>query len=166
MEEGKTPPAVPITGFVFVGDEYFLNPAGMKDVINILAGNVTVFNFEEASYDGYLCEKEKGTKVFDKEYDTRSTETVGKNSDVVTVAIRKESGKEMKIMWQRSPELKAIKNCEIKSVQVNRSIQPGETTITWEDRIVVSVQSLLDFYDNKYRMEYDGENEVVYLVEQ
>lgn len=162
LAEGKSPVVMKTRGLVVLGDEMYADPGAMEDIVNVLAGNFNKFPKQEPSFDGYLAAGD--AKVYDKDYNQKATETIGVMGSEVAVKLTDIDGKKSySIRWQRQPDVKAIENCEVKSLKVVSNPYPGETVMTFQSGVVVRLQDIIDFYNPKITASYDAEHEVVYF---
>lgn len=163
LSQGETPPLLPIGGLVVLDDGYYIKAGSIEEFANIFSNNFSIYEHKEISYDGYMAAGE--LDVYDKKYISEATEQIGVMRNVVKVVLSNpKSNETYTIRWVRPPgDLEAIENCLIKTVIVDRSYRPGETTYTWEDEIVVRLDDIIQFYDPSITVEYDEEHSVLFL---
>jgi hypothetical protein len=132
--------------------------------VSILGGDYTLFDYQEKSYDGYMATD--GKKHFELKTATKSTEKIGEQLIHFTTKLQNDEGDSMNIVWsQISMTLKqeAIKNCELKSFNIQTKPHPGETITSSKKMIVVNLADIAQFFDYQGTIELDEDNHLLYL---
>lgn len=165
LEKKESPAAI---GFIrlFQDDGLFVAPKEIEQIANLLGGNYALYPFKEMSYDGYVTEGEES--VYEKTFKNKSTANIGEQIRENRVEITHPVTAEMyEIIWNWNPKtgtIEAVKNCEVKSFWTKTSIQPGETITSADDYVVVKLNNLVDFFNNGSKLEYNSEQELLYII--
>ena len=153
-------------GFVAIykdDEAFFVRTTDLKTIANTMGGNVELFEFKEASHDGYFSVNNQDT-LYHEQSDIVTTATIGEQIRKYVVTLRDKSNKTMNISWsynQKTSEYKASKNCEIHSFWTKTTVQPGETNISTQDYLVIPLNKLAKFYGCS--ISYDRETNVLYI---
>jgi len=164
IEKGESPAAITCIQVYKDGDTYFVAPNNMKTLIDVMANNVEVHEYKEASYEGYVTSAEN--EAYSLESKFRSTKTIGQQITVFSVSAKKEDGATLDIEWSFNPKTGdyfGTKNCEVKSFWIQTNPSPGETVISSKDFLVIGLDKLSKFFSRK--VEYDEETQVLFVKE-
>lgn len=166
LEKGESPAAF---GFIrlFEDDGLYVAPNDCEEIVDVLAGNYHLYPYQEKSYEGYITSGEK--EIFTTSFSNVSTEKIGEQIRESRIEIvNPVSAQVLEIVWtynQKTGESKAVQNCELKSFWITTSVQPGETVTSSEDFIMVDLNELVEFFDNGSTLEYNADEEILYIVE-
>ena len=145
------------------GDELFIEPSQLENIINLISGNYVILEQVEKSFDGYVSEDEYD--IFEKKYGTASTEKIGQMLSTSDIYLSDTAQtKKFHISWERSPNQKPIKNCEEMRIWVDKSYKPGTTTVAKETFIMINLSKIVEFYDSNITINYDKKDEVLYII--
>ena len=145
-------------------DEYFIEPSQAQKIVDAMAGNVNLFDYQEVSYEGYFEGSKKDTFIT-RHSEFQSTATIGEQIRKESATIRNRSNDTMEIKWsfnQKNGEYKAEKNCEVHAFWEQTVIAPGETAYATEDHLVISLEKLAEFYD--CTVSYDRDTRVLFIT--
>ena len=157
--------SVPLDQFVEIykdDEQYYIQPSTLKKIVSIMGGNVDLFDFKEASYDGYCSINNKDTLYLEKS-ELRSSSTIGEQIRKTTATIRNKANKTMNISWSfsdKTNEFTAGTNCEIRSFLCLYA-EPGERSTYYDDFLVIPLSRLAKFYGCK--VTYDEDTKVLYI---
>lgn len=160
IAEEKSPQAFPNVPIYKDGDDFYVNPTLSKDLVHLMSGSYTLFDFKEKSYDGYVTTEFDDTFLMENSYE--STEIAGKQKALNVITLKNKKGEEMEIIWEQDPstgEYKAIKNCSVRGFWTQTNPSPGETVVSSEDRFVISIKKLARFFGCRYS--YDRETKIL-----
>ena len=146
------------------GDAFFIEPSEAQGIVNAMAGNVDLFDYQEVSYDGYFDGSKKDTFIT-RYSKSHSTAIIGEQIREESSTLRNRSNERMEIKWsfnQKIGEYKAEKNCEIRAFWERTVVSPGETAYATEDHLVISLAKLAEFYD--CTVEYDQDTRVLFIT--
>jgi hypothetical protein len=153
-------------GFVpiYKDDEaYFVQPSYLNQIANTMGGNVELFEFKEASHDGYFSINNQDT-LYHEQSEIVTTATIGEQIRKTTVTLRNKANSSMNISWSfsdKTSEFKAGKNCENHSFWIKTTVQPGETNISTQDYLVIPLSRLAKFYGCS--VSYERETNVLFI---
>ena len=128
-----------------------------------MGGNVDLYEFKEASHDGYFSINKQDT-LYIEQSEMHTTAIIGEQIRKYVVTLRDKSNKTMNISWsynQKTSEYTAGDNCEVHSFWIKTSVQPGDTRLSAEDFLVVSLSRLAKFYGCS--VSYDDETKVLFI---
>lgn len=157
------------TSFITVFNEngLFVDPNYVSPICEVLSGNYAITESKEPSFDGYLT-KNKTNVVSEAIPEFKNTENIGEQILHHHITLKNLSGdREMSIVWDFNPQTgsyKAIENCEEKSFMVTTSVQPGEWVTSSKDFIMVNLQTLVSFYDNRFELELNIDENLLCFV--
>lgn len=164
IQRKTSPAAIPFFN-IYNEDGIWAQPQSIKELCDMMWGNFEIWPYKEKSYDGYI------TTGFEEIYTIKSafesTEKIGEQLVVSTVKIKNISGKTKEIKWSRNMktgELNAIKNCEVRSFNIETKPSPGETVISSEDFVVVNLDELATFFGG-IKLEFDEDDMLLYIIE-
>ena len=148
------------------GDEFFITLDGFEPqyIVDAMAGNVDLFDYQEGSYEGYFEGSAKDTFIT-RHSEFQSTATIGEQIRKESATIRNRSNDTMEIKWsfnQKNGEYKAEKNCEVRAFWEQTVVSPGETAYATEDHLVISLAKLAEFYD--CTVSYDQDTRVLFIT--
>lgn len=165
LDNNESPSVFPFVQ-IFNDDGLFVSPDHIEEIVNTVGGNYELFPFEEKSYDGYFTAPKNS--LYSSNNVNRSTEVVGEQIRETTITLNKLEGTQVyEIVYEYNPasgEYKAIKNCKEKSFWITRSIQPGETTTSSEDFIMVNLNEIVTFYDSNLELKLNTEEQLLYII--
>ena len=144
-------------------DEYFIEPSQAQKIVDAMAGNVDLYDYQEVSYKGYFDGSAKDTFIT-RHSEFQSTATIGEQIRKESSSIRNSSNEKMEIKWSfnmKNGEYKAEKNCEVRAFWEQTVIAPGETAYATEDHLVISLEKLAEFYD--CTVSYDRDTRVLFI---
>ena len=144
-------------------EEYFVQPSYLNQIANTMGGNVDLFEFKEASHDGYFSVNNQDT-LYHEQSEIVTTATIGEQITKTTVTLRNKANSSMSIVWSfsnKTAEYKAGKNCEVHSFWTKTTVQPGETNISTQDFLVIPLSRLAKFYGCS--VSYDSETKVLFI---
>ncbi len=162
IEKGESPAAFTSIQVYKDGDVYYVHPADMEPVVNVMAEEVELHDYKEASYDGYVTGLP--AESFELKTHYRSTKTIGQQLIVSELTIRNKQKKSRLIKWEFDPktgEYTALKNCEVHSFWIQTNPSPGETVISSKDFLVVPIDELAGFFGVK--AEYSEETQLLFI---
>jgi hypothetical protein len=147
-------------------DEFFITLDGFDPqyIVDAMAGNVDLFDYQEVSYEGYFEGSKKDTFIT-RHSEFQSTETIGEQIRKESATIRNRSNEKMEIKWsfnQKNGDYKAEKNCEIHAFWYQTVVAPGETAYATQDHLVISLEKLAQFYDCTFS--YDRDTRVLFIT--
>jgi len=161
MTESCTPNSVMIYKD---GDEVFITVEGfeVQYIVDAMSGNVDLFEYQEVSYEGYFDGSKKDTFIT-QHSEIQSTETIGEQIREEAATIRNRSNDRMEIKWSFNQKngYKAEKNCEIHAFWEPKMIA-GVMSWGFEDRLVISLTKLAEFYD--CTVSYDRDTRVLFIT--
>ncbi len=160
IEEGNSPAANPTLKIYKDGDQLFVDPLNAKALIYLMSGEYELSDFKEVSYDGYVTMEAGEAFSFENSY--RSTKTIGKQKSHNELTLKNKNGEEMQVIWERDPstsEVTPIRNCQVRGFWTKTHPAPGETVVSSEDRFVVSLGKLANFFGCKYS--YNRETKIL-----
>lgn len=144
-------------------DAYFIEANYLEKIVHIMGGNVDLYEFKEASHDGYFSINKQDT-LYIEQSEMHTTATIGEQIRKYVVTLRDKSNKTMNISWsynQKTSEYTAGDNCEVHSFWIKTSVQPGDTRLSTMDFLVVSLSRLAKFYGCS--VSYDDETKVLFI---
>ena len=160
LQMNQTPPVYNYIRVYKKGGKLYTNPPSLEYFVNLIAGNMVLFDHQEKSYDGYVSVGNR--KIYKLQANNESTEKIGEQLTIMHAEmIDTNTTKKHEIVWQYTPEIKAEKNCEKKKLWVYGD-EPG--SITLRGSIVVDLQTIVDFYNNGVTLDYDKSNKIVYII--
>ena len=148
-------------------DEYFIEPSQAKEIqkiVDAMAGNVNLVDYQEVSYEGYFEGSKKDTFIT-RYSEFQSTATIGEQIRKESATIRNRSNDTMEIKWsfnQKNGAYKAEKNCEVRAFWEQTVVAPGETAYATEDHLVISLTKLAQFYG--CTVSYDRDTRVLFIT--
>ena len=157
--------SVPL-GFVAIykdDEAFFVRTTDLKTIANTMGGNVDLFEFKEASHDGYFSVNNQDT-LYHEQSEIVTTATIGEQITKTTVTLRNKANRSMNIAWSfsdKTSEFKAGKNCEMHSFWIKTTVQPGETNISTQGFLVIPLSRLAKFYGCS--VSYDEETKVLFI---
>lgn len=144
----------------------FIEPYYLTEITSILTDSCKIHEFQEKSYDGYVT-VDQANASYKFEMKAESTENIGEQITRNTVTLYKQNQKDsIQIIWKKlnqSGNCLPVKNCLIKEFNVAQHPAAGETVISGKDFVVVDLNALLKFYNNKASLEYNPEEEILYI---
>lgn len=144
------------------GKELYMLAADIDIVANIVGGNYVLIDKPETSYDGYVVLGEY--KLVEKKYENKDSGTIGHMIGLMKMTLTHPANiKQHEIVWQLTPELKAVKNCIQKEIMMRRSIPNDTETYVNVDQALVNIQDILDFYETNAKLNYDEEAGLLYI---
>jgi len=144
------------------GDAFFIEPSQAQNIVDAMSGNVDLFEYQEVSYEGYFDGSAKETFIT-RHSEFQSTETIGEQIREESATIRNRSNDRMEIKWSFNQKngYKAKKNCEIHAFWEPKMIA-GVMSWGFEDRLVISLEKLAEFYD--CTVSYDRDTRVLFIT--
>lgn len=162
VAEGKTP-AVSSATFIYKdGDEVYMSPLGLSQLVAVLRASYTIHPMKDGSVDGYLTTDPDTGLTVKNEF--KSSQNLGEQHQAFTVTLENKKGKKKLIRWTFNPKESSyygMKNCEIHGFWTETRPSPGETVWSTTDYLVVSVSSLAEFFHAK--IEFDEESELLII---
>lgn len=146
------------------GDAFFIDPSQAQTIVDAMAGNVDLFDYQEVSYEGYFNGSAKDTFIT-RHSEYKSTATIGEQILKESATIRNRSNETMEIKWnfdQKNGEYNAEKNCEVHAFWSQTTVSPGETAYATEDHLVISLAKLAEFYG--CTLSYDQDKQVLFIT--
>ena len=165
LERNESPVAQPFME-IFDFDGLFIEPYHITELTSILADSCKIHKFQEKSYDGYLT-VDQGNHSYKFEMKAESTANIGEQVTRNTITLYNQKLKDsLQIIWNKfskSNDCYPVKNCVLKEFNVAQHPAAGETVISGKDFVVVNVNTLLQFYGNKASVEFNEEQEILYI---
>ena len=159
ISQGMTPETPAMFPLYKDGDDLFVDPENMKELVHIMAGEIRIFPREEKSHQGYLSRA--GENAYSMNSKTGSAEKIGEYIVSSEVLLRK-GDEEKRIRWEvrsKSAEWKAIENCEMRSFWYMVQPSPGTTVLDTHNKLVVPMTALEAFYNTT--VVFDSENHLL-----
>ncbi len=163
LDKNMSPAIVETTKIVEKEGKFFVQPTHLKNIVNLISGNYVLLDYKEKSFDGYVTEGE--FDVYDKKYGSESTEKIGKMISTANVFITDTSNiKKYHISWQRNPNQKPLKNCVEMSLWTDKSYKPGETSVVKEKYIMIDLNTIVEYFNFKVKLDYVKDDELLYVI--
>lgn len=142
---------------------YFITTNDLEKIVDVMGGNVDLFDFKEASHDGYFCLTDQDT-LYREQSEIQTTSTIGEQIRKTIITLNNKANNSMNISWSfsdKTSEFNAGENCEMHSFWIKTSVQPGETNISTRDFLVIPLSKLAKFYGCS--VSYDEETKVLFI---
>ncbi|PWL39428.1 hypothetical protein DKG77_00905 [Flagellimonas aquimarina] len=159
-----------VFGFVHLFEEknrFYVNPAHIKEIIDLLCGNYVLHDYEQQNYDGYV--KSGKQSCLKKSFKNGSVKKIGEQMHINMVQLtNRELGNLYDINWEhnlKENESRALENCEKKSFMITTQILPGETVTASKDFIMVNLDDVVKFYGNEVGLRLDEKKQLLFIVE-
>ena len=163
LAKGEMPSMMNSTAVVTDGNQLFMDASKVKTISNILGNNIELFPKQETSFDGYFIEGEK--TIFTQQLKNKDSGKIGQIAGVMEVTLTHPvNGTTYLISWQISPELKALKNCELQSLTVKYS-ENSSNEFTSKDFVMVNLEDINSFFGGHYSLRYDENVSLLYVEE-
>jgi len=163
MSQNKTPEISKSFQLVEDHGDLFVEPRNFKNVLNLIANNYTLYNKNEGVYDGYVAFEDQD--VFEYTVKNINTDRIGEQLRKESILVKDmNSGKTLEIVWSNSPKTKAEKNCILKRLWVVEHPYPGKSVGDYQNSVVINLNDIVDFYDNGTSLEYDENDEILYVI--
>ena len=161
LAQGQMPTMMNSTAIVPRKGQILMDASKINTIANILGGNIQVFDKQERSFDGYFSLGEQ--QIFNQSLRNEDIGEIGKVAGIMKIVLRNELST-YNISYQITPELKAIENCEVKSLTVPYS-ENSTNEFTSKDFVMVNLEDINQFFGGHYSMKYDKEASLLYLEE-
>ena len=161
LAQGQMPTMMNSTAIVPQKGQILMDASKINTIANILGGNIQVFDKQERSFDGYFSLGEQ--QIFNQSLRNEDIGEIGKVAGIVEIVLRNQQST-YNISYQITPELKAIENCEVKSLTVPYS-ENSTNEFTSKDFVMVNLEDINQFFGGHYSMKYDKEASLLYVEE-
>ena len=160
---GSKPTLMNSTPLVYENKQLLMEASSIKTISNILGGNVELLPKEAKSFNGYFIEGEDN--IFSIQMKNEDNGDISKIAGVMEINLKNQNTQNSyPIRWQITPELKAIENCEVKSLTVPYS-KNSTNEFTSKDFVMVNLEDINQFFGGHYSMKYDKEASLLYVEE-
>lgn len=160
---GSEPTLMNSTPLVYEDKQLFMDASSIKTISNILGGNVELLPKQATSFDGYFIEGENN--VFSLQMKNEDNGDIAKIAGIMEINLKnQDTQNSYPIRWQITPELKAIENCEVKSLTVRYS-QNSTNEFTFKDFVLVNLEDINQFFGENYTLRYDKKSSLLYVEE-
>lgn len=141
----------------------YTEPQYIKSIANLIVGNYVIHDFSSTSMNGYVTEGKR--EVYDKKYVDEPTDAIAVMNSIANIHLTDiAKTKDYHISWQRSPELRPLKNCVKMALWVDKSYKPGERTAAKEHLILIDLNDLVQSFDKSVTLNYVEEEGVLYFI--
>lgn len=162
IDQGESPAAVANLELYIDGEDLYLHPNSMSSLVKVFSNEVNKHPFKEASYDGYLSERDGVSYKVETKF--KGSETIGKQVMIYSVELKNSKGETKMIEWKYDPESGEaipIRNCQNHSFWIQTRPSPGETVYSTRDFLVVKLKDIANFFKRNYH--YDEETKVLFV---
>lgn len=163
ISQKQSPMAMPFLK-IFMDEKLYVSPLDLKELTSLLGGDYNLYEYQEPSYEGYV--NTEGKQFYTLTTNTQGTETIGQQEIVYTVTLKNAAGQTKNISWSQlgmSTKQVAKENCQLKSFNIVTNPHPGETVMSSQDFVVVSVNDLTQFFSQS--VTHDQENQLLFIGE-
>jgi len=163
LSRNKTPEVSKSLQLIQDHGDLFIEPRNLKNMVNLIANNYTLYGKNEGTYNGYVVFEHQ--EAFEYTVNNVNTDKIGEQLKQETIRIKGEnSGKILEIVWSSSPKPKVEKNCVVKRLWVVEHPYPGKSVGDYQNAVVVNLNEVINFFDNGTRLEYDEDGENLYVI--
>ena len=161
IEKGEAPVVIKAARVIPDGSDIFITMGELYKIANLIGGNYKTFDKKEKSYEGYVAVG--NTPIVKAKTQTQAGEKIGDTESIVHYTITDpKSQKQLHIKYATSPKIRAIENCEKKSLTV--PVNNSKNEFTSQKQIVIRLNTLTDFFARQCKTRYDKREGVLYLV--
>ncbi|MGB0521577.1 MAG: hypothetical protein ACPGJS_01395 [Flammeovirgaceae bacterium] len=159
---GETPTVMKAHLVLPDGDAVWMEASKLDVVANILGGNYTLIDKKEKSYDGYVVLGQH--QLVAQKYQNEDSGEIGKLIGKMNVTLsNQENANQHEIVWQLTPELKALQNCEKRSLTVQSTVPGEDHTYYLKDHVLVNLKDVVNFYGIDAEVIYNEGAELLYI---
>lgn len=160
IEKGEAPAIMKATRIVPDGSELFITMGELYKIANLIGGNFKTFDKKEKSFEGYVVLG--NTPVVQVKNKTQAGDNIGDTESIVNYTITDpKTQKQLNIQYSTTPKVRAVENCEIKSLTVRLNNSGNE--FTSRKQVVVRLSTLTKFFSRKCEASYKKGEGVLYL---
>lgn len=146
---------------LFNTDSIYVEPQHLSEIISILSDSCDTHQAETNDYDGFVT-----VDLRNNTYAFQMAPTTDDNNVMHTLTIFTASKKDsMQIVWNKSSggEATPVLNCSFKEFNVEQHPVAGETEVSPRGFVVVSIEAIKNFINNKSSLSYDSDENALYI---
>ncbi|OJJ22340.1 hypothetical protein BKI52_06555 [marine bacterium AO1-C] len=160
IAKGEAPMVIKATRIIPDGSDIFITMGELYKIANLIGGNYKTFDKKEKSFVGYVVVG--NTPVVQTKTLTEAGEKIGDTESIIQYTITDpKTQKQLNIKYASSPKVRAVENCEKKSLTVPVNNKSNE--FTSQKHIVVRLSTLTNFFARKCEASYNKGEGILYL---
>jgi len=166
IAKGESPMAIKAISLVEADNQLFVFPEGLENIVQLISGNYVIHDYQEKSFEGYVTKGKDN--IYTSTYKNEPSEKIGESILTGNIQIKNSNNsKPLNIAWKTntsSQEKQALQNCILRSITI-RLHAPGRISLVNKDFIMIDLQTILDFYNNKAKLNYNAEEKILYIIQ-
>ncbi len=142
---------------------YYMDPNQLESLVHLIADDYILYDQKEPSFDGYVLQGMRNLYSFGSQIE--NTKVKGEQVQHYEVTLHHNiTNQTMEIGWLGYTKVKPLQNCVVKKIKDVTNPFPGTSIGSVKETIVVDLQDILDFYNNGNTLEYNEEENVLYVI--